>query len=206
MKEKGILYLIADFSRGEQVIEEALKAGVDYIQLREKGLSSAQYLQRSYRMKEMAETYKTPFILNDRLDIAMICGADGVHLGQEDIPIREARCLLGPDKIIGATAKTPSQALAAQKEGADYIGSGAWFPTRTKPDAIPMDQEIYRKILDTISIPNLAVGGIVPENGHIPLAAGASGLAVSEGILGSVNIRERILRIRSILFDAINLH
>ena len=104
------LYLIADFSYGEAKIEAALKAGVDYIQLREKNISSAEYLLRAKKLREMTEKYHTKLIINDRLDLALLSGADGVHLGQEDVPVKDARKLLGAQKIIGATAKTPEQA------------------------------------------------------------------------------------------------
>ena len=132
---KKWLYLIADFSYGEARIEAALKAGIDYIQLREKDISSAEYLLRAKRMREITDKYRTRLIINDRLDIALLSGADGVHLGQEDVPVKDARKLLGARGIIGATAKTPEQAKQAMEAGADYLGSGAWFFTETKKDA-----------------------------------------------------------------------
>lgn len=113
---KRWLYLIADFSYGEEKIETALKAGVDYIQLREKNISSAEYLKRARMLREMTDKYHTKFIVNDRLDIAMISGADGVHLGQSDIPVADARKILGRDKMIGATAKTVEQAVKAERK------------------------------------------------------------------------------------------
>ncbi|RDU22612.1 thiamine phosphate synthase [Anaerosacchariphilus polymeriproducens] len=196
MKRKGILYLIADFSRGEQVIEQALKAGVDYVQLREKNISSAEYLRRAKRMKQMTDAYHTPLLINDRIDIAMIIGAEGVHLGQDDIPVSEARRILGPGVIIGATAKTVEQALDAQKQGADYLGSGAWFLSNTKQNAIPIKEETYVNILENSSIPNVAVGGIQVDNCHIPLKSGADGLAISAGILASTNIHDAVMGFR----------
>ena len=111
---KKWLYLIADFSYGEARIEAALKAGIDYIQLREKDISSAEYLLRAKRMREITDKYRTRLIINDRLDIALLSGADGVHLGQEDVPVKDARKLLGARGIIGATAKTPEQAKQAR--------------------------------------------------------------------------------------------
>lgn len=197
MKKKGILYLIADFSRGEQVIEQALMAGVDYVQLREKNISSAEYLRRAKRMKQMTDAYRTPLLINDRIDIAMIVKAEGVHLGQDDIPVSEARRILGPEVIIGATAKTVEQALDSQRQGADYLGSGAWFLSKTKQDAIPIEEETYVNILKHSSIPNVAVGGIQVDNCHIPLNKGADGLAVSAGILASQNIHETIMIFRN---------
>ena len=123
------LYLIADFSYGEEKIKAALEAGVDYIQLREKNISSAEYLLRAKKLREMANYYHTKLIINDRMDIAVLSGADGVHFGQDDIPVKDAREYLGAGMVVGATAKTPGQARIALEAGADYLGSGAWFPT-----------------------------------------------------------------------------
>ena len=191
---KKWLYLITDFSYGKEKIGEALRAGVDFIQLREKDISSAEYLRRARLLMELAENSGAKVIINDRVDIALLCGADGVHLGQDDIPAADARRLLGSGKIIGVTAKTPEQAAAAEAQGADYLGSGAWFPTQTKKDAVPITEERYRRILAAAAIPTVAVGGITPENCSYPLACGCDGLAVSGGIMQS---EDRIGAIRS---------
>lgn len=195
----GWLYLIADFSYGERKIQEALAAGVDFIQLREKGISSAEYLKRAKRLRELTQGGGTKLIINDRLDIAMLCGADGVHLGQSDVPVRDARRLLGTEKIIGATAKTVEQARQAAADGADYLGSGAWFPTETKADAVPILAEVYRAILANAPIPNVAVGGITAENGCRPLACGATGLAVSAGILKADSPAREVRELRELI-------
>lgn len=191
MNWKNCLYLIADFSYGEEKIQKALAWGVDVLQLREKDLSSAEYLRRAKRIRELTERYHTVFIVNDRIDIAMLSGADGVHLGQSDVPADEARVLLGPDKIIGVTAKTSEQAVKAKEDGADYLGSGAWFDTATKRDAVPISDEVYCAILAESGLPNVAVGGITAENCVRPLGLGADGLAVSAGILKG-DIRKNI--------------
>ena len=196
---KGWLYLIADFSCGEDGIRQSLEAGVDYIQLREKEIASAEFLRRARRLREMTIEYDTKLIINDRLDIAMLCDADGVHLGQSDIPERDARMLLGKGKIVGATAKTVKQAKQAMEEGADYLGSGAWFPTETKKDAIPLSEETYRAILKAAPIPNVAVGGITAQNCIRPLECGATGLAISAGILKAEHPAEEVARIRECL-------
>ncbi len=202
---KGWLYLIADFSYGEEKIKKTLEAGVDYIQLREKDISSAEYLRRAKRLREMARGFDTKLIINDRLDIAMLCDADGVHLGQQDIPVKDARKLLGVGKIIGATAKTVEQARQAIKDGADYLGSGAWFPTETKKDAVPIAEEVYREILAVAPIPNVAVGGIDAENGGRPLACGATGLAISAGILKADNPADEVRKVRRLLEEFFSL-
>lgn len=181
--KQNCLYLIADFSYGMEKIERALACGVDLIQLREKNISSAEYLRRAKQLRAMTQKYPTIFLVNDRIDIAMLSGADGVHLGQSDVPVDEARALLGPSQIIGATARTEEQARKAREDGADYIGSGAWYVTATKPDAVPILEETFRAIRKTGALPTVAVGGITVENCSRPLACQADGLAVSAGIL-----------------------
>lgn len=196
------LYLIAEFSYGGDRIEEALRAGVDYIQLREKNISSAEYLKRARYLRKITEKYNTKLIINDRLDIAFLSRADGVHLGQSDVPVEDARKFLGRDKIIGATAKTSAQAVQAQKEGADYLGSGAWYPTVTKEDAVPISEDTYREILKAVTIPNVAVGGLTGDNCKRALNCGAHGLAISAGILKAEDVSTEVKRIRKILEEA----
>ena len=196
---KKWLYLITGFSYGKEKIQEALRAGVDVIQLREKNISSAEYLCRAKILVEMAQNPGTKVIINDRVDIALLSGADGVHLGQDDVPAQDARRLMGSGKVIGVTAKTQEQAKAAEAAGADYLGSGAWFPTSTKQDAVPITQERYREILEAVSIPDVAVGGITVENCGVPLACGCDGLAVSGGIMKATDISGTVRRFRRIL-------
>ena len=147
----------------------------------------------------MTAGYDTKLIINDRVDIAMLSGADGVHLGQSDLPVQDARRLLGGDRIIGATAKTVEQARQAVEDGADYLGSGAWFFTETKKDAVPISEEAYRAILREAAIPNVAVGGITAENCRKPLRCGASGLAISAGILKAAHPAAEVAKIRGIM-------
>ncbi|MDO4321675.1 MAG: thiamine phosphate synthase [Lachnospiraceae bacterium] len=181
--KQNSLYLIADFSYGLQKLEQALACGIEILQLREKNISSVEYLERARILRRLTRQYDTVFIVNDRLDIAMLSEADGVHLGQSDVPARDARRLLGPDKIIGVTAKTAEQAVRAREDGADYLGSGAWYATSTKADAAPITEETYREILRESGLPNVAIGGITPENCGRPLACGADGIAAAAGIL-----------------------
>ncbi|MCI8495590.1 MAG: thiamine phosphate synthase [Lachnospiraceae bacterium] len=197
----GWLYIIADFSCGEEKIQAVLNAGIDYIQLREKEISSAEYLKRARQLRKMTAGTKTKFIVNDRLDIALLSGADGVHLGQTDIPVKDARSCLGPEKIIGATAKTVEQARQAMREGADYLGSGAWFATETKKDAMRISEEMYRAILQEAPIPNVAVGGITAENARRPLECGAYGLAISAGILKAQDPAKEVAKVRACMED-----
>lgn len=175
--------MIADFSYGLEKLEQALACGIELLQLREKNISSAEYLKRAKIMRRLTQKYNTLFIVNDRLDIAMLSDADGVHLGQSDVPADEARTLLGPGRVIGVTARTPEQAAKAKADGADYLGSGAWYVTKTKSDATQITEETYRMILKESGLPNVAIGGITSENCDRPLACHADGLAAAAGIL-----------------------
>lgn len=190
------LYLIVDFSYGEDKIRAALSAGVDYIQLREKSITSAEYLLRAKQLRTLTRQYNTKLIIDDRLDIALLSEADGVHVGQTDLPVRDIRAYVGERFIIGATAKTVSQAIEAEQEGANYLGTGAFFPTQTKADALPIDEKTYRDILSATTIPNIAIGGITAENCEYPLSLGASGVAVSAGIMGQQDVESSIRKFR----------
>lgn len=204
MDWNGCLYLIADFSYGEEKLVRALQCGVDVVQLREKNISSREYYRRAVKMREWTRRYNTVFIVNDRLDIALLSDADGVHLGWADVPVKEARRVLGSGKIIGATARTVEQAVQAREEGADYLGSGAWYATSTKSDAVLLEEEVYKRILEESGLPNVAIGGITTENCERPLRCKAPGLAVSAGILqGDIEaniagFRERMQKRRNI--------
>ncbi len=193
---KKYLYLIVDFSFGEEKIRTALSAGVDYIQLREKSITSAEYLARAKHLRSLTREYNTKLIIDDRLDIALLSEADGVHVGQTDLPVHDIRTYAGDNFIIGATAKTVSQAIKAQQEGANYLGTGAFFYTQTKEDALRIDEKTYRDILSATTIPNIAIGGITADNCDYPLCLGASGVAVSAGIMAQNDIKRAICNFR----------
>lgn len=200
MKNKGILYLIADRKLGDGKILEALRAGVDMIQLREKNVSSAQYLEDALWLRERTMETGTMFIVNDRLDIALACGADGVHLGHQDIPVADAKRIAGmcglEKFIVGATAKTVEQARLAAEQGADYIGSGAWYSTSTKPDAVPISDETFIKIRGVVDIPIVAIGGLTAENCGRPLELGADGVAVAGGVFDARSVEGAVRKFR----------
>lgn len=191
------IYLIASMNYGLEKIEEALASGVTMLQLREKDITSRLYLEYALKFRELTKHYKIPLIINDRLDIAMMCKADGVHLGQSDLPIDGVRKLVGRDFIIGATAKTAQMALSAEQRGADYIGSGAWFPTVTKQDASLLDRAEFKKIKELIKIPVVAIGGINETNCNIPILQEADGVAISHGILGQAEVGETVRKIEA---------
>ena len=169
-------------------VEEALRAGVTLVQYREKNGLGKTMLEKAKVLCKLCHRYQVPFIVNDRLDIALLSGADGVHLGQDDIPVAEARKLVGPDYIIGATAHNVQEALAAEAAGADYLGCGAVFPTTTKLDTVPLGLEGLCAIRQAVRIPIVGIAGVTENNYSRVLATGADGAAVVSAILGAADI------------------
>ena len=169
-------------------VEDALRGGVTCVQLREKELDSAAFLEEARQMKALCRRFGVPLIINDNVDVALACGADGVHLGQSDLAAGDVRSRTGRDFIIGVTAKTVEQALAAQKAGADYLGSGAVFGTSTKADALPMTQERLTEICEAVSIPVVAIGGVCLHNIGELAGTPISGAAVVSGIFAQKDI------------------
>lgn len=188
------LYLITDrsFLNGrslKQCVEDAIKSGVTLVQVREKDVSTREFYEIAKEVKEITSKYNIPIIINDRIDIALAIDADGVHLGQSDMPIEFARKILGKNKIIGISANTLEEALEAQEAGADYVGLGAVFYTGTKKDIKePMGLEGLKHIVDNINIPSVAIGGINHENAKSVISTGVNGLSVISCILGSDDI------------------
>lgn len=194
------LYLVTDpkLSGGDLLgkVEAAIQGGVTLVQLREKTADSRQFLETALRVREVTDRYGIPLIINDRIDIALACNAAGVHLGQQDIPCKIAREILGPDKLIGVTAKTVEQAIQAERDGADYLGCGALFPSGAKPEAQPMTLSTLSEILASVHIPVTAIGGINAENVHLPVEAGANGVAVVSAILGQPDVSAAARKLR----------
>ncbi|HDS03018.1 MAG TPA: thiamine phosphate synthase [Firmicutes bacterium] len=196
------LYLIASSESGPDPLRKIMKAvdsGVTMVQLREKILSSRDFYNRALSLKKRLEPYRIPLIINDRADIALAVEADGVHLGQSDLPLVAARSLLGPEKIIGASAGTLETACRAAAEGCDYIGAGALFSTMTKHDAKTISCDTVELMASRLSVPIIAIGGITPEDIPLLLSLGISGVAVSSAILGSENIEAAVSAFRHIL-------
>lgn len=194
------LYLVTDpkLSGGDLPgkVEAAIQGGVTLVQLREKTADSRQFLETALRVREVTDRYGIPLIINDRIDIALACNAAGVHLGQQDIPCKIAREILGSDKLIGVTAKTVEQAIQAERDGADYLGCGALFPSGAKPEAQPMTLSTLSEILASVHIPVTAIGGINAENVHLPVEAGANGVAVVSAILGQPDVSAAARKLR----------
>ena len=186
------LYAITESSLPEEDllsrVKQIVKGGATCLQLREKNISSREFLNRAIQLRKVIPS-DVSFIVNDRVDIAVICGADGVHLGQDDIPLPSARKIMGEDKIIGVSTHNLEQAKKAEAEGADYIGVGPVFSTSTKPDALhPVGCEMIRCIKKEVKIPVVAIGGICPENLKEVLEAGADGVAVISAIFARRDI------------------
>ncbi len=171
-----------------EAVELAIKGGVTVVQLREKECSGREFLQIAHEVKEITDAYEVPLIINDRLDIAMAVDADGVHLGQKDLPAAVARELLGPDKIIGVSAWNAELALRAQKDGADYIGAGDVFGTSTKADTHHVSLQELAKIKRTVKIPVVAIGGVNMENAEKLKGTGIDGVAVISAVLAARDI------------------
>ena len=202
-KEALLLYAVTDRSwlSGSTLygqIEESLKGGVTFVQLREKTMDEKEMLEEAVQIKELCARYNTPFVINDRVDIALKSGADGVHLGQKDMFPKEARRILGSDKIIGVSARTVEQALQAQSQGADYLGVGAAFSTSTKKDACRIDQAVYRAITEAVDIPVIAIGGITQENVTKLSGNGLSGIAVVSALFAQKNIKEAAMKLKKL--------
>ena len=179
-----------------QAVEAALVGGVTCLQLREKEASAGEILTLARTLLPLCRARRVPLLINDRVDIALAAGADGVHLGQDDRPLPEARTLLGPDRILGATAHTVDEALRAQAEGADYLGVGAMFPTGTKTDTVPTSADTLKAICAAVSIPVVAIGGVNAENLPTLAGTGIAGAAVVSAIFsqGDLTVAARTLR------------
>lgn len=194
--ENCLLYAVTDTSwlRGRtlaQQVEEALRGGATMVQLREKELQGEALEQEAREILALCRQYGVPLLINDDVMLAKKIGADGVHVGQDDMSAAKARELLGEDAIIGVTARTVEQAVAAQEAGADYLGSGAVFGTSTKKDAKPMDPAYFQQICESVSIPVVAIGGVTLDNIRELEGRKMSGFAIVSGIFAAEDIEVR---------------
>lgn len=171
-----------------QQVEDAVKAGVTFIQLREKDLDYDAFLEQALEIKKVTDRQKVPFVINDNIDVAIACNADGVHVGQSDMAAGDVRKRLGEDKIIGVSVQTVEQAVFAEKNGADYLGVGAVFSTSTKLDAHTVSFDQLRQICEAVSIPVVAIGGISESNILQLKGTGIDGIAVVSAIFAQKNI------------------
>ena len=173
-------------------IEEAIKGGVGIVQLREKNISTKDFYEKALKVKEICKNYGALFIINDRLDIAQAVEADGVHLGQSDMPIEKAREILKDRFLIGATARNVEEARRAELLGADYIGSGAIFGTSTKDNAKKLEMEELKKIVASVKIPVFAIGGININNVSSLKNIGLQGICAVSGILSEKDCKKAV--------------
>ena len=178
-------------------VEDALRGGVTCVQLREKTLAKDAFLREAVELGALCRRYGVPFLINDDVEIALKSGADGVHVGQEDMAAREARRLLGPDKIVGVSAHTTAEAVKAERDGADYLGVGAVFHTDTKTDVSAMPLSTLRDIRGAVRIPIVAIGGISLENVGRLAGSGVDGIAVVSALFAAKNVREAAERLRA---------
>lgn len=188
------LYLVTDKSDDVEkflkTIEEALQGGVSVVQIREKTADTLDFYNLALKVKEITTRYNVPLIINDRVDVALAIDADGVHVGQSDMPCDVTRKLVGDDKIVGVSAATIEEAQKAERDGADYIGTGAVFPTSTKDDAPSITKKELKEVVDSIDIPVVAIGGITLDNASELTDTGIAGLSVVSAIMSSDNPKE----------------
>ena len=187
------LYLVTDRSvmsakSLEQAVEQAIQGGCTVVQLREKQVSSREFFETAQKVKQITDSHHIPLIINDRTDICLAVNAAGIHVGQQDLPAKVVRSIVGPDKIIGVSAATLSEAIQAEQDGADYLGVGAMFATSTKTNTRPVTIEQLTQIKQAVQIPVVAIGGIQSSNVTTLTNTGIDGIAVVSAILAQENI------------------
>ena len=192
-KRHMLLYAVTDRAwTGKQTlyeqVEAALKGGVTCVQLREKELDETAFLQEAKELCALCRRYGVPFLVNDNVEIAIACGADGIHVGQEDLAAGEVRCRVGENMILGVSVHTVEEACQAVRDGADYLGLGAVFPTSTKTDVEQMPNETLRAICDAVDVPIVAIGGINRGNILKLAGSGVDGVALVSAIFSAEDI------------------
>ena len=185
-------------------VETACRSGVTMIQLREKNLTTNQYYQLAKQVKKITDTYQVPLIIDDRLDVCLAVDAAGLHIGDDELPVSVARKVLGPEKILGVTAKTVKRALEAETSGADYLGTGAIFPTTTKENAPITLISTLKTICQTVAIPVVAIGGLTSENIDQLAATGIAGVAVVRDLMQAEDIEAKTQAFLAKLDDMIS--
>lgn len=195
IKDSMCLYAVTDsmWLNGRtlpQVVEEALEGGATFMQIREKNMPYEELVKLAKEVKTVTDRYHVPYVVDDEVEIAKEIDADGVHIGQSDKALLEARKILGPDKIIGVSAQTVEQAVEAEKNGADYLGVGSIFTTSTKLDADDVSLETLRRICDAVSIPVVAIGGINRDNILDLKGTNVDGVAVVSAIFAAKDIKK----------------
>lgn len=185
-------------------VETACRSGVTIVQLREKNLTTNQYYQLAKQVKEITDAYQVPLIIDDRLDVCLAVDAAGLHIGDDELPVSVARQVLGPDKILGVTAKTVKRALEAEESGADYLGTGAIFPTTTKENAPITLISTLKTICQKVAIPVVAIGGLTSENIDQLIDTGIVGVAVVRDLMQAEDIEAKTQAFLTKLDDIIS--
>ena len=208
-KKDLLLYAVTDRSwlNGQTLyeqVEQALKGGVSFLQLREKELEEQAFLEEAKVIQELCKKYQVPFLINDNVELAASIGADGVHVGQSDMAAGATREKLGPDRIIGVSARTVEEALEAQRQGADYLGVGAVFPTGSKADAVEVDHQVLKEICSAVEIPVIAIGGIGRDNVDQLKGSGICGIAVISAIFAQNDIEAAARELRGLTEEMVN--
>jgi thiamine-phosphate pyrophosphorylase len=207
-KKDLLLYAVTDRSwLGEQTlyeqVEEALKGGATFIQLREKELDDESFLAEAIEIQKLCRQYRVPFVINDNVEIARKINADGVHVGQSDMEAGDVRAILGEDKILGVSAQTVAQAVLAEQRGADYLGVGAVFQTGSKADADDVSHETLKAICEAVRIPVVAIGGIGKHNVLQLKGSGIDGIAVISAIFASKDIKKATAELKALAERAV---
>ena len=195
LEKSLLLYAVTDRAWTKDVslyeqVEQTLKGGTTFVQLREKDLSYEDFLQEGKEIQELCKKYQVPFVINDNVQLAKELDADGVHIGQDDMEISEARNLIGSNKILGVSVQTVEDAIFAEKEGADYLGVGAVFSTSTKLDAVDVSYQMLKEICAAVKIPVVAIGGINKNNMLDLQNSGICGVAVVSAIFAEDDIEK----------------
>lgn len=209
-KETMLLYAVTDRSWVKEQtfyeqVESALKGGVTCVQLREKDLSEEAFLEEALAIRALCHDYGVPFLINDNVELAIKCGADGVHVGQKDMEAGHVRSLVGDEMMIGVSTQTVEQAVRAQEAGADYLGVGAVFSTSTKADAMDVSHETLRKICESVSIPVVAIGGINRNNIMELSGSGICGVALVSAIFASKDIEDECRMLKKLSSEMIKV-
>lgn len=210
MERDYSLYLVTDRSLMttdtlSEAVEQAILGGCTMVQLREKNISSLDFFKLATEIKAVTDSFGVPLIINDRIDIALAVHAAGVHIGQSDIPAAIVREIIGDDMLMGVSASSVSEAIQAQKDGADYLGVGAMFPTGTKTDAAIVSIKEMQNIRQSVALPIVAIGGINKENAGLFHDMGIDGLAVVSAIIAQPNIRQAASELKRIFLEGTNL-
>lgn len=208
LKKSLLLYAVTDRHwEGEknliQQTEEALRGGTTFVQIREKNLDEENFEKKALKIKSLCRDFNVPFVVNDNVQLAKKINADGVHVGQNDMNACDVRSLLGPDKILGVSAQTVEEAVLAEKQGADYLGVGAVFPTGSKDDAIEVPHHVLKEICQAVKIPVVAIGGITKENVIQLKGTGISGIAVISAIYAQKNIEKASEELKKVTEEVI---